>query len=74
MKKLKKEVLYKIKSDTGLFTKVCTLTGTKPSNLARALDRNGIGLNQYSVVECIAEHLQMNPKELVEELEYETQS
>jgi len=74
MKKLKREILDQIASDPELFAKVCIRSGSKPVNLYRSLELNGNKINSYSVVMCIAEHLHREPCELLEELEYETQS
>lgn len=66
MAKFKKEVLEKIKTDHDLFCKVGKHLGVKPTSLYETLKRNGNGLNQYSTVELVANHLGLEANELME--------
>lgn len=76
MERLTKEALDAVASDPILFGKVCKLMNLRPTSLPMTMERNGNNINRYSVVLCIAEHLQREPKELVKEneLEYVLQS
>lgn len=67
MAKFKQEILKKIKSSPDLFAAVANEMKVKPVSLAAIVDRNGNSLNQYSVVKVVADHLKMDPAELLED-------
>lgn len=67
MAKFKQEILEKIKATPDLFAAVANEMKVKPTSLANMIDRNGSSLNVYGVVMVVAEHLKMDPQDLVEE-------
>jgi hypothetical protein len=67
MSKFKQEILNKIKSDPALFCLVALEMGIKPVSLPIAIDANRKTLTSYRVVTKVAEYLNVNPEELLEE-------
>jgi len=66
MAKFKQEVLDQINADSVLFGAVADALGIKPISLPKTLERNGAGLNQYSIVTLVASHLGKEPEDLLE--------
>jgi len=66
MAKFKQEVLDQINADSVLFGAVADALGIKPISLTKTLERNGAGLNQYSIVTLVASHLGKEPEDLLE--------
>ena len=67
MAKFKIEVLQKIKYDPDLFAAVSKALDVKPVSLPQTLERNGNTINQYSIVKLVADYLNENPEDLLEE-------
>ncbi len=66
-KRFKQEVLDEIRSSPDLFADVAKAMDVKPTSLPSILDRNGNSLNQYEVVVLVAQSLNKNPEEILEE-------
>ena len=67
MAKFKKEILDQILADTDLFSLVAKEMGVKPISLPAIVYRNGNNLNQYGVVKIVADYLDMDPGNVVED-------
>lgn len=65
MSKFKQEVLDKIKADPDLFTIVTKALGIKPTSMEQTINRNGVTLNQYSIVKAVADYLKKRPEDLL---------
>jgi hypothetical protein len=72
MAKFKQEVIERIESDSDLFSAVAKALDIKPTSLPQTLKRNGNTLNQYKVVMVVANHMRVQPEELLEEETTET--
>ena len=66
MAKFKQEVLDIMKTDPDLFSALAKELGIKPTSLPLTIERNGAGLNQYSIVTLVATHLGKEPEDLLE--------
>jgi len=66
MAKFKQEILDQINADSTLFGLVADALNIKPISLPKTLERNGAGLNQYSIVTLVATHLGKEPEDLLE--------
>lgn len=71
-KRFKQEVLDKINADPVLFSAVCEALDLKPISLPKTLERNGAGLNSYSIVTLVANYLGKNPEKILEEEKVES--
>ena len=67
MAKFKQEVLDKISEDADLYAAVSKEMDIKPASLAISLYRNGRALNRKAVVEVVANYLQDDPENLLEQ-------
>jgi hypothetical protein len=67
MAKFKQSVLEKMKGDIDLFSALSKALNIKPVSLPVTIDRNGNTINQYSIVKLVADHLKVEPEELLEE-------
>jgi hypothetical protein len=65
-KRLKQDILEKIKSDPDLFAKVSKAMRIRPGSLPQTLLRNGASLNQWDIVTLVASHLGLEPDAVVE--------
>lgn len=66
MTKFKQEILKEIRVDINLFAAVSQALKIKPESLIKSLRRNGKLLNQYHVVELVANYLKKDVSEIVE--------
>ncbi len=72
-KRLSEDTIKKIETDPGLFALVAEKMNIKPTSLPQTLTRNSTNLNQYDVVQAIADYLKKDIEEIVAEVELSTE-
>lgn len=67
MAKLSQITIDDVNSDPDLFAVVCKAAKIKPTSLPETLKRNGNKINQFHVIQAIADYKKCDPKDLLEE-------
>ena len=71
-KRLTKEALKAIRSNSDLHKAVSDELGIIPGSMPETIRRNGNNLNQFHIVEMVAKHMGIATEDAVEEYEPET--